>query len=386
MNSSGGVLDRTSVSVRLGRLDAIRASCALYVAVYHVVRNTTETGLRFDDAGAGVFQVLRGNLLGLFAYGHYAVLAFFLLSGYSIHGSLVQRNYRIDSIRLWMERYVIRRFFRIMPTLVVGVAVTVGVSSLGVALFPGTFAFAIAGSHGASPDIGEALRVLVLQYEDGLVGANDTFWSVQVEVVMYALYVPVALLAARLRRAVFVALVVSLTIAVPVYVHAAQSGLSTLPLLTIYYLPAWLAGAWLAEVANQRSAFVQRHSVRLAGLGACSAVALTVVSANEVRLPIDLAWTAALAMVLLGIVVQPATGRLMPRAARSLADCSYSLYLVHVPVQLFFLACVTDDIRPGNPMVAAGALASSIVVALAVSWLIERPSHRLGRSLAAGIR
>jgi peptidoglycan/LPS O-acetylase OafA/YrhL len=384
MRSGGGPATDAAVPVRLGRLDVVRGLSALYVAIYHAIRNLTESGLQFSEKGAGARLVADGNMLGVFAYGHYAVLMFFVLSGYSIHLRLARSHAEASPFGTWFQTYTVRRATRIVPPLIAGITLTIAVSALGHWLFPDDFAAAITGGKGAAPDLHQALGVLILRDLDGPVGANNTFWSVQAEILMYCAYVPIAFLIGRYRVSMFAFLALSLALAAALYIDLQirdVSRFSPLASIAVFYLPVWIAGAALAELQLRHQTLLRRVSVPLLSLGGVGVVALSLLSDNTIKPPIDLAWTVSLLLLFAVIVARPVDERPTLRLLRTLANCSYTLYLTHMPLQFLVLAVSSDSARPTGPLVAVAALVANVGCAVLVSRIVEVPSQRFGSRL-----
>ena len=355
---------------RLGWIDALRGYAAGVVLLFHLGPWIlgTETHL-------AIFRVLD--------LGKYAVLLFFLVSGYLIPASLERHG----SLR----RFWITRLFRIYPVYLAAIAALV-VTSAGV---PPVL-------RSVSGLLGHATMLTDLL---GLRGALRPFWTLTYEMVFYL--VVAGLFAWRLHR------------------HSAvvAGGLAVAAMLP---LPGVLLGRRIAVGLAAVTLLVvvaglTRRHTRTAGAAGLLLVALvavnvpggggTVTSSRQGLMLIATMFAGAalrsprslpaLGLVALGLttVVQPAVvvavvvtfaaffalrERPMPRALTALGAISYSLYLTHIVVlQAFarFLPGVAE-----RPFLVRGvATAACAVCALAAArcayvW-IERPMHLLGHRI-----
>jgi peptidoglycan/LPS O-acetylase OafA/YrhL len=146
-------------------LEALRGLDALVVVWHHVIFNN-----RLLDPGFSPTGILAYN-----PPGHFAVLIFFLLSGYVI-GVSNPNPMQVSGIRTYLRK----RFTRLYPIYVV--AVLAGVVAAGFTI----------------PLSNIAAHLVFLQ---GLTApvmlANNPLWSLSFEVVFYLLFIPLSLLAVR---------------------------------------------------------------------------------------------------------------------------------------------------------------------------------------------
>jgi peptidoglycan/LPS O-acetylase OafA/YrhL len=364
----------------LATLDMLRGGAALYVAAYHSVGALTPSGLSFDTEGGSARLLRQGNLLGLAGFGFYAVLAFFVLSGFVIHLRQAERPAVVTERRkAWLADYGWRRAMRVYPPLVAALVVTAGLTALGDRLFPRW-----PWPPGSLTDAG---NVLVPVQGAATFANGGALWSVAFEVWFYVAYIPIALLVLRPgRRPMGRVLVASLVVAAALFVVREQSpqlvparldGLWTIAI----YLPAWAAGAFLAELYAS-GAKLSRRRWALTSAGLIVVVVASFHSGNQLRPPVDLLWCAAFCLLIAALTLGPERDwvtRPVGRWAASTASWSYSLYLVHLPVIYFAQAAFGYDggERVTNPLVVLAVF----LVAVATGWLfslaVERPSRRL---------
>lgn len=387
---------------RLQILDLLRGLAALYVVLHHARwLLTTATTSAFDSAGERGLSMVLVPLVGLFRFGHEAVLLFFVISGFCIHyqqaRSLSDRQRTgASSPAFSVGRFVFKRARRLYPPLIAALVLTALLDTLGAWLNSAYYA----GQSGYQPidyylfsSSGRDLVTLIgnLAFQDHLLvghyGTNVALWSLAYEFWYYALY-PL-LLRITDRRGPYVMLGVAVAVSVlaqVAYLSAVSPVSGALQVLSLWAI--WVAGAFLAE------AFVGRVHLAVPRWAAALALAVVVgLAANVVRpvVPLappvaDLLWGASFA-VLVGRLLAPALGRSQRLVAfisarlTALGDISYSLYVAHMPV----LALVSASWLAGRAELPRGVELALVGAGLAVAagvalwYFVERhfvSSHR----------
>jgi peptidoglycan/LPS O-acetylase OafA/YrhL len=394
---SSGPLSSTAETLRdtrahLPRLDLLRGLTAAYVAAYHCVDILTASGRKFHEPGGAARMVAEGNPAGLLGFGHYAVLLFFLLSGFSIHLSESRRppHDEAGSGRSWLRSYAIKRLLRIYPPLLVALFVTYALTRFGfhhlgdlfTSSAPGVSA---AGLNHLPPDISNALTILVPVMHRQEVGANPVFWSVDWEILFYCAYVP---LFVALRRARRPATVVFAWAAVLIEVSRIVIELSGSDHVWLAryssiasYFPVWLLGAALAELYKTHGTLPVRARHVVFASGGIGIFMLSWSADGEFRPEYDYLWAVALAALFVGFAF--AQNQRSTRLGRELAASSYSLYLIHVPLLLVLFGIVTDGTSPlTNPLTIATIWVATLAAGWVMAWCVERPSIKLAKRWA----
>lgn len=340
-------------------LDSLRGLSAIYVVACHAVKMT---GLRDVPV---VYPLL---------YAHYAVLVFFLLSGFVIHLRQVGQTRRDFGFGMgnWLKNYAWRRGMRIYVPLLVAVAFTVCLRAI-LAAQPFTVFLA---------DIKRAVFVIiplgaVLQW-------NVPLWSVQYEIWFYALYaLVVSVCVARFGisfNTVFLALF-------PIGLIA-WIGSETMPgeigraLKLPMYFSLWGLGAIVAHlwVAGK----LERYAVPMLALGVAIIAALIPITPTngEVGNFIDYPWALGIALIIAGLLSPRVRSKITPaiRLTSVSAAWSYSLYLVHYPI----LKAMTSRLDAGasdsyRALLAISGSAASLVAALLLWYAVERRATLLAR-------
>lgn len=354
---------------RLEGIDVARGIAAFSVATYHY------------GVGAELAHLTQSPVFNWLDWpgAVAAVPVFFVISGFCIHGSEMA-----SATPRPAGQFYLRRLLRIYPAWLVAVVLSAAVCMLA----------------GRTPGTGEVVRYLTLSngfFDDYRL--NFTLWSVSVEFCLYLLYPPWL----RFRR--------RFGLLCAVLAVAAISGASCLltgwivPVPTgpaLWFFPnawfGWVAGALLAEIhSSSRREWLQHPAFWVLGalLGALH-LALIHGGGYEgfrhyLRLPMmitlgvwPLAW-------LLRAEVNPS--RLPPlrwlwRAAALIGAFSYSLYLLHVPLQSLRWIIVPSHF--GNTLVRGTLYAAWFGLTLGIAWLcyrwVEVPSLAWGRRLASSPR
>ena len=316
---------------RLTALDGLRGLAALMVFAFHAELPAVERVTPGLDAG---------------------VLVFFALSGYLLYAPFAAAHHGASPVDL--RTYALRRFLRIAPAWLVA-------------------AFAIALLwHPAM--LTDPVAIATSFRDPTLV-----VWTLQIEVVFYALLPLTAIAIGRLgnanrMRLLLLTAVSSIGITVIGMVAFARlTGSIPTDMLVSFptYLWAFVPGMIVAEL-QQRMTFDRPlpAGVALTGFG------LIGVSAVINPPPfLDLSASLGAATLIAFVVSRPTAGRRFDRGFAAIGALSYSIYLWHEAIIL--------AVDWPNPTLARTLLAAAItlVVAALVYLLIEAPAIRFGRFL-----
>ncbi|MEV4279838.1 acyltransferase family protein [Actinoplanes xinjiangensis] len=299
---------------RVAGLDGIRGLTALYVVVHHCWL------LAFPgypaDTGPG--------WLGWLLHGRLAVVVFIVLSGFSLAIAPARNAWRLGGAR----RYALRRARRILPAYWAALLAS-AVIATAVPHLP----------HSQPPTLDSfAVYALLLQDVVAAPAPNGAFWSIAAEACLYLLFPLVLLLRRRAGTAVTLT-VVTVPVVVAGLLFPALSTGSRPTGYTFELAPLFTVGVLAAGIVAAGD-----RVRRLPWLSLSVSAAAPVLILIAVRGPvwtvanyywIDLAVGPAIAMFLAGVATRrPArlVRTLSSRPLQSLGDCSYSLYLLHMPV------------------------------------------------------
>lgn len=298
---------------------------------------------------------------------------FFLVSGF-----IILRT--VDQTDAW--NFLVRRAIRILPVCMVAVFAT--------ALL--TYVYAARAGVRQPHGIVDVLASSVAMAE--LLGRFPTIpvlWTLAVELFFYLAIAALTLRVGRIGLRHLTGLALGCVIFLLV-VRSTTAGAFLLP--SLYLKLNFLAETGIYITFMLLGSVVYRaQSDRQWGRGLFHFLAiglLFLAGYQEYRGPLDLHFRItlfdaafALALFLLAFRLKPAGRWTAPM--RWLADVSYPLYLVHVPLGWAVLAALAAT---GMGISAAGAIATAVTVLAA--WLlhvaVEQPAHRLGRRVAPGRR
>ena len=334
---------------RLDNLSDVRALAALVVFASHVVQIGF---LRFTGLG-GLLH--RTSSLA----SEYAVIVFFVLSGFLIAHTLELNIERNGRIRVW--EYLVARFARLYSPLVFAVAVSLAIffamDVWGLPGRTGPIAFASDLYHArdvVSLSAGEVRDALALSR--GMLDLNGPLWSLYIEAKPYVLYV-CALAVATSRRHWPLAVI---------FVVVLLDGLRKNPEF-LPYAVIWLTGALAHHVVADLLPERRRHRMAFAGAAIVAAIAGSALGTGELFAALR---GLVAATVLAWILFRLEFAIPMPRR---LADCSYSLYVTHFPVLLVgqSLLVASGDASFGAASIAAVLAASAAMAVALAGGLVE---------------
>ncbi|MGC4079574.1 MAG: acyltransferase [Rubrivivax sp.] len=363
-------------------LDLLRGISAIAVLAQHL------RGICFGAPRPDVRTVAKGVYF-LTGLGHAAVIFFFVLSGFFIGTSV------LDSVaaRRWLWRhFLLRRLTRLWVVLIPVLVITFALDSMGMHLFgdEGTIYSGKLVELWSAAGARETLSIRVFfgnlfflqEMRTSVYGTNGALWSLGYEFWCYLLFPLFVLAFARSSS-------------------WKTRGLATLGVLAIFgitnnlplikYFGLWLFGAIVAavwRVAAKRWAstgpWLGFASVLLAG-----AVAFDRVARGEVWA--DFALAAATAIFMIVLLARAAQGRCAPvgeryqRFATTLAGFTYTLYLVHFPIVVFFsAACIRAERWDPTATHVAAATTLGFGI-LAFSYLLARLTERHTDAVRASI-
>jgi peptidoglycan/LPS O-acetylase OafA/YrhL len=320
VKSSGG--DARQLSGRLDFLDGIRGMAILAVFLYHSLGVAFARDQLRWSGWTRDFDVTR-SFLALYplTYGFAGVAMFFVVSGFCIH-----QSHRRSLHPGWLYFFT-RRFFRIYPPYLITVLL-----------------FAFFWPYGfLSPTVATevAFHVLAIQNFDMdiLAAINPAFWSIAVEIQLYAIYPLLLLLVARVGWKSGLLIVGTVEIGIraceSLYSTLGNGMLPTFVVISVFsFWLSWSIGAFMSECHDGARANI------------FSRIRFDVASVIVFLLPLykptwpftffGFAVLTAIALdrLLSGRWSPPRSGTL--RVAwthlRGLGRISYSFYLIHLPI------------------------------------------------------
>jgi peptidoglycan/LPS O-acetylase OafA/YrhL len=355
-------------SARLHGLDGIRGVAALFVVFHHC----------FLLSFPGYPSNTGPWWLGWLIYGHFAVVVFIVLSGFSLSIAPARSAWHLRSVR----EFARRRAWRILPPYWAALAFSLAV------------AWWVVAQPGTEEPTAKSVAVYGFLVQDvvGSPSPNGAFWSIAIEAQLYLIFPLLLVVRRRWSAAVMLGAVTALVVATAATApHEAH--VDKLMRLTPQFAALFTAGIVAAGIlaASERVRSLPWHWLALV---AVVPVVLLIAAQGSVWTVgnftwVDLALGPATALLLAGVAVGRPLGLVRPlesRPLQRLGACSYSLYLTHSPIVVTVHHVLRRlDVGAGMPMfVATVAIAVPLAVVFAMSFasLFEIPFQR-HRSWAA---
>lgn len=360
-------------SSRLAGVDVLRGLCVLLVVLHHI-------NLRFVLNHLPVQHALPARAEQvLFWSGYYAVVAFFVISGFLITGLSLRRWGSLGAVRI--GSFYRMRFARIAPCLLL---LLIALSALHLAGVPDFTIRPERASLGRALVAALTFHVNWLEGHHGyLPGGWDVLWSLSVEEAFYLLF-PLAAVLLRSERVFLLALATLLIVGPVTRTLLGDAD----PWREYAYLSCTDAIAFgcIAALASHRGLLGARGS-RIALLAGASISALTVVLCNEdahtgiARLGLDVT-ALELGIALMVVAFGNGTGNAaMARGTgwlRAIGRCSYEIYLFHMLIVLGLIAVVrqANAARAALPVWYGAMLGASILLGYMIARGYSEPLNR----------
>jgi peptidoglycan/LPS O-acetylase OafA/YrhL len=368
-------------SSRLAGVDALRGACVLLVVLHHI-------NLRFLLNHFAVQHALPARMeLVFFWSGYYAVIAFFVISGFLITGLSLRRWGSLGSVSI--GSFYRMRFARIVPCLLLLLVILSALHLTGAADFT---------IRPERSTLGRALAAALTFHVNWLEGHHgylpagwDVLWSLSVEEAFYIVF-PLTAVLLRSERP-FLLLLGVLVIIGPI--NRTLLGDAD-PWSDYAYLSCTDAIAFgcIAAVAAHRLLLGPRQ-LRLALAAGAVISLLTIVPLNEsMRMALGrfglnvtaLEIGVALMVIAFGCGVGNTAVARGTRWLRVIGRCSYEIYLFHMLIVLALIALVRQA-QPAMrtfPFWYAAMLGGSILLGYAIARWYSEPLNRRIRA-ASGL-
>jgi peptidoglycan/LPS O-acetylase OafA/YrhL len=370
---------------RLAGVDVLRGLCVLLVLLNHIKLRFLLNDLPVRDAlPARMEQVI-------FWSGHYAVVAFFVISGFLITGLSLRRWGSLGSVDI--RSFYRMRFARIAPCLLLLLLILTALHLAGASDFV---------IHPERASLGRALLAALTFHVNWLEGHHgylpggwDSLWSLSVEEAFYLVF-PLAAVLLRSER-VFLLVLGALLIVGPI--NRSLLG-DTDPWWGYAYFSCTDAiafGCIAALAAHHR--LLGRRALRLALVTGCLMSLLTIVLFNEhghsglARFGFNLtALELGVALMVVAFGSGVGNGAMAKGTAwvRIIGRCSYETYLFHMLIVLSLIAIVRQQrITGALPLWYGAMLGCSLLLGYLIAQVYSEPLNRRlratsGRVLGAG--
>ena len=344
----------------LALIDYVRAVAILLVLGFHLLIESfgnlqkMEAKLSFTDCNIGHL------LLSIvpFSYGFIGVSIFFLVSGFCIHLS------HEKSKRKEFKVFFVRRFFRIYPPYFIALCFFAFVFPMTMLKLNSPINLAQFFSH-----------VLLVHNLDprSFYGINGAFWSIGVEVQLYAIYPLLLLMVRRIgwNKALFITAAIELSLRGGMLFVNMPYWLSASPFFSWF---SWSIGAKLADdYLHGRPLVLAKCPLWV--WPCMAAITYTNKPIFVFTFPcVALSTATVIAYFMSRPPVTVPLPRLVCNALRQIGIISYSVYLLHGPL----LASLQKTIRAAFPAFTFSPFEMSqylllyCLVILLVSWLFHR--------------
>ncbi|GAA3575473.1 hypothetical protein GCM10022419_065770 [Nonomuraea rosea] len=370
----GLTADQVSTRGRLAGLDGLRGLAALFVVLHHCWL------LSFPGFPVNGAPAWTGWLL----YGHFAVVVFIVLSGFSLAVSPARNGWRLGSTRT----FAVRRAWRILPPYWAAL------------LFSLVIAWTVIPQPGQGVPTGQSVLFygLLLQDVFGSPSPNGAMWSIAVEAQLYFVF-PLMLLILRKRGAAALLAAVSVLVVAVGALAPVVPAVDVLMRLTPQFAVLFAVGAVCAGIVRAEERQVRLPWHWFAAAAAVPVLLLIVLAGSEWVVAnffwVDLAIGPAAGLLLTAV----ATGRPVPlvrlldtRPLRRLGSFSYSLYLIHAPLVVMLNRLVVAPLVPPGMSMFLLTLVLAVPVCVGAAWLFasvfELPfqRHRSWKGLREAVR
>ncbi len=317
-------------------------------------------------------------------FGHQAVMIFFVLSGFFITRSIIiDDRMRGFSWPVYLIKRLSRLWIVLLPCLVLTLLWdSTGTSLNGVKFYTGQLYtiynsgpnLETGGDHlGLSAFLGNLffLQMIVVP----IFGSNGPLWSLTNEFWYYLMFPLLYLSITRERRWLIGAVNISIFVGICIFIG---------PDIAIYGM-IWLAGAFVYIIYDRGWFATQLKSPVALGLTFLALLLSLVVSKGRYGTDFTKDFSIGIAAAALVLVLTRIDGAALSyqRAARVLADGSYTMYLVHFPFMAMLVAVVLHNQKYEASLVGyslfVGIGAVTLIYCYGVYLLFERHTGKVRR-------
>ena len=358
---------------RVASIDFLRGLSCLGILLYHVrvdlwvgwreISNFPESYTAFERAVAWLSAP--APFLG------YAILLFFLISGFCIHYPFAENSHPN-----W-KAYILRRFLRIYPPYLVAVGLTAAITYFCHLVWsdqtwdPGRIWRVLSLTQNYPPDSGQFL-------------SNPSLWTIPLEMEFYLLYPVAFIFFSKLKSPFLWVFAGGLSIW---GVYLSNQGFAWTSFTALFFWPVWLLGAWAACLYRKNKLSNLSYVLIIPPLLLSLGLALASRLQNWDAWVQYLLWTCFyLCLLFLTLSLRNNSSnsvlRALYRILSWLGKISFSVSLVHFPLfKLFgYLHISIFAEKPANFIVSLGYLC----LVCPLGWLfylcVERPVHFWSRN------
>lgn len=364
---------------RYNYVEGLRALACLTVVLNHAVAEAFPVLYRVEIPSMLAFLKL------WFAFGHHAVTAFIVVSGFCLGLPLAGGDF---SKPVAFGQFMARRIARIIPPYYAALIISLLVC-FTMFKYPAGMHFDFS-SHPRPTDI--AAHFLLIQNVFGTGQINYSLWSIATELHIYLLF---PFLVALLRKRF--GWLIAAGIALLAYVISYLATDSRLDRAAIHFVGAFICGmgaSWVTksghQVATRLRTFAGWPFIFVGGLGGVVmwTKMLPFARYQEMQLPHDAIVMVAISALLIACVNTKSLFRtvLEWQPFVWIGERSYSLYLLHVPIQAALLKVAISTLDLSHTERLIFLLTVGFGILLGLTWIFHRvveiPAMALSRRMS----
>ena len=364
---------------RYNYVEGLRALACLTVVLNHAVAEAFPVLYRVEIPSMLAFLKL------WFAFGHHAVTAFIVVSGFCLGLPLAGGDF---SKPVAFGQFLARRIARIIPPYYAALIISLLVC-FTMFTYPAGMHFDFS-SHPRPTDI--AAHFLLIQNVFGTGQINYSLWSIATELHIYLLF---PFLVALLRKRF--GWLIAAGIALLAYVISYLATDSRLDRAAIHFVGAFICGmgaSWVTksghQVATRLRTFAGWPFIFVGGLGGVVlwTKVLPFARYQEMQLPHDAIVMVAISALLIACVNSKSLFRtvLEWQPFVWIGERSYSLYLLHVPIQAALLKVAISTLDLSHTERLIFLLTVGFGILLGLTWIFHRvveiPAMALSRRMS----
>lgn len=320
-------------------LESLRGLAAIYVLVHHC-RWLLAENYSYRVLDSFSFEHIVTKFLVFFRFGHEAVIFFFVLSGFVIHYSTINKDNSITYLV-----YLKRRINRIVPPLIFALIITFILDYVGKNILVLSTYSTGSKYYGLVVDnlnwetfIGNIASLQELGTGIKHFGSNAALWSLSYEWWFYILY-PIFYAVNKKNKLIANVLQILLFFIFSIILK------DRIPIASLIFskMIIWWLGVVLAELYLKKMKLLQYFSIGIIG------IPIAILFFYENRIFGDIFWGIGflgMLSMLLSIKKDSAIIRLLTKL-KTCGTYSYTLYLTHVPI-IFFVHSILIKTNSGK--------------------------------------
>lgn len=348
-------------------LDLFRGMAAILVFIGHL------RSLMFVDYDGG--GILKKFFYASTSLGHEAVIIFFVLSGFFITRSIL---YKLDNNSWSWQGYITDRTFRILVVLIPAVIITFIIDKIGVYYFGGTALYM--GSTGSTVIVEPIIynlylinaisNILLIPTEIvNATGSNASLWSISYEFWSYMLFPLILLcLVGSYNNKIKLLFIFFIFF---IFILLGWKGL--------FYFSIWFFGGFAAFIHN--NSLIKSNFLIPSGVAVSQFFIVLMFSLLGMIHDFILAFS--FFILLIFYAEHQVKSQFIKRFSEYFAKMSYTLYAIHLPLIVIFLASLFSDFSLRLPFSMKNLLYFLLITTLIITvanivwYVFERNTDKL---------